>query len=69
MFLKTTVMQREFVSCLFRACMFLRRFIVGPVNTKAFSFENAYMSSMSLRLGLPTTLIRGGFSSKTHHAL
>ena len=48
-------MQREFVSCLFRACMFLRRFIAGPVSTKAFSFENAYMS---LRLGLPITLIR-----------
>lgn len=50
-------MQREFVCCLFcfAACMFLRRFILGPVNTKAFSLENAYMS---VRLGLPTTFMR-----------
>ena len=41
----------------------LKKWEVCPVHTNAFSFENAYIS---IRLGLPSKLIRRAFSSKPH---
>ncbi len=45
----------------------LKTDMLGPVHTSAFSFENAYIS---MRFGLPSTLIRSNtfsvFTAKTH---